>query len=184
MPRGQTAHLEGKRTGRPRGTGSRSRLLPDLRWAYETIAEPEARPPNARARFCKEFALRDPASFLTLLGDLEAREKCETLPLDDKGPASGTSPAKTNGAAPGVRIDFQPRRLKRVTISESDLFSHVRAESRVYVHNPPHDAHVVACKVDTLQRQIHLIIRSEDFEALEEGKPIPDLDRKIVQDFR
>src|SRR5262245_13626180 len=75
MPRGQTAHLLGKRTGRPKGTGHRSRLRPDLRWAYQTIADPQARPPTAGAQYCKDLALGEPEKFLALLGDLEAQEK-------------------------------------------------------------------------------------------------------------
>jgi hypothetical protein len=72
MPRGQTDHLEGKRTGRPRGTWKRSRLLGDLRWAYETIDEPSARPPSAGAKHCKDLALSNLLAFLELLGKLEA----------------------------------------------------------------------------------------------------------------
>jgi hypothetical protein len=92
MPRGQTAHLLGKRTGRPKGTGHRSRLLPDLRWAYATIGEPEARPPSDGAKRCKELAERDLAGFLGLLGNLEAQERVTSLQAGSREASADTAP--------------------------------------------------------------------------------------------
>jgi hypothetical protein len=179
MPRGQTAHLEGKRTGRPKGTGSRSRLLPDMRWAYETIAEPEARPPSAGAKWCKDLAVRDPAGFLTLLGSLEAAENGETVPRrSERGSVSGASLTDVDDEF----FEGRGRRLKGVTVQESLVLSWLKAKepNAFWALVPPFDAHLVGCQVDTARRRFRFLIHSEEFPEVEDGEPIEELVRERV----
>ena len=176
MPRGQTAHLEGKRTGRPRGTAKRSRLLADLQWAYETIAEPDARPPTGAARWCKDLAARDQAGFLALLGSLEAAEHGETVP---HGPERRSIPGAT---LTDSELGKYQRRLKGVTISESRALYCIKAKEQgtAWAFVPPWDAHVVGCEVDTSKRTIRFFLHSEDFPELQDDEPIKELDTKLV----
>ena len=160
MPRGQTAHLEGKRTGRPKGTGHRSRLLHDMRWAYETIGEPEARPPTAGAKYCKDWILRDPTSFLALLGTLEG----------EGGPAreSVTTANKSEKKA--------PQNVRKVFVHAQHLRSRLTANNTSFLSNLPHDAYIIGVEADPSRDGFLFTIHSNKFFPVESGKVIPEME--------
>lgn len=172
MPRGQTAHLQGKRTGRPRGTGRRSRLLWDMRWAYETLDDPNAHPPSAGAKRCKEWAERDLPSFLALLGKLEAAEGGQGPALHGQQERSGPE-ASENDTSEHATGSADDRRLMTMSLSIQGIFSRMRGEQRRSVVNIPGDARIVSGRLNTSKRAIELIVHSITLPVVEEGKPLP-----------
>jgi hypothetical protein len=102
----------------------------------------------------------------------------QTRKAERREPDAADAPPRRFDGTVG-RASYGPsRRLQEVTVPEALLFACLRAGTRRYVHNPPYDAHVVGCTADTSQRTIRLIIHSEDFAEVEEGKPIPELERE------
>lgn len=55
--------LEGKRTGRPKGSRSHARVLADIEWAYRHRADPRAVPPTITAQFWWRLARTFPNEF-------------------------------------------------------------------------------------------------------------------------
>ncbi len=184
MPRGQTAHLLGKRTGRPKGTGHRSRLLPDLRWAYETIADPKARPPTAGAQYCKDLALREPVKFLALLGDLEVRESSQAPRPTDKRQAVLAFPTDA-GRKANVGIEYgvprvtggPPQWVKMMLVHWNYILRALECGTGppVTLANLPSDYKVVAGAVDLVREGLILIVRSNTFAPVGGGDPIPEI---------
>jgi hypothetical protein len=73
--------LEGKRTGRPRGAKTSSRVWRDLMWVYRHL-NTDAKPPSPGARLWLELARNNPGEFLrcVLEADRKAsRQTRETL---------------------------------------------------------------------------------------------------------
>ncbi len=174
-------HLQGKRTGRPRGAKTPPPWVRAARWAYEHLDVADAVPPSALAARLVALGRKHPDRLAVCLARLDAMGH-----RTDRRNRGGND-ARANGAGQtvgGILDDGQPRRLKQVTIREMDLFSPARHDSRVCVQNPPCGAHVVGCEVDTSRRRIHFFIRSEDFEVVEEGNPIPELPSEHVRDWR
>jgi len=64
-------HLQGKRTGRPRGSKSRP-WVRALGWAYRNMDKPDAEPPTPLAARLLALARADMAAFLRCLAALEA----------------------------------------------------------------------------------------------------------------
>jgi hypothetical protein len=189
MPRGQTAHLEGKRTGRPKGTGHRSRLLADMRWAYETIGNSDARPPSEGAKFCKELALRDLAKFVETLGKLEVdnaqrpsegpEERAQTLKSSRSEPGR-TSEDAGGPATNGVRKK-RPKRVMKLFIESRRLLARLTGDGTAWVSNLPRDARIVRSKKDRLRDGIVFLIYSDCFEPIPEGQAVPEMEPEYAR---
>src|SRR5262249_11515682 len=63
--------VEGKRSGRPRGAKTSSRVKRDIMWAYRNLANPDAKPPSAGAMLWANLARQQPGHFLACLVQLE-----------------------------------------------------------------------------------------------------------------
>lgn len=61
--------LEGKRTGRPKGSRSYSHVWADAIWGYEHRYEDRANPPNLSARLWWTFAVQYPDEVEQFLRD-------------------------------------------------------------------------------------------------------------------
>jgi hypothetical protein len=70
-------------------------------------------------------------------------------------------------------------RLKRVFIAESDIFRLLQRSSEGSTW-APYDAHIVGIEANTAKRGIEVVLRSDDFEVVDDGEPIPDRDRVDV----
>jgi hypothetical protein len=164
----------GKRTGRPRGSKSRSPWRRDALWVYRNLDNPDAKPPSAFAKLLLALAHEHPDRFFACLILLDAPAKAEER-------TSSPQDAQVNGVgrlAAGGLDDGRPPRLKTVTIRESRLLSSFSEETGMWVHKLPHDAHVVSCEADPAQREIRIFLYSESFAVAEEGQPIPELERE------
>jgi hypothetical protein len=181
MPRGQTAHLEGRRTGRPLGTGHRSTVLQDLRWAHKTLGDPAARPPTEGAKRCKDLAERDFPKFVLLLGKLEAMENGEARLHGAAGHSpSGNSPSGSGQTTAKFSEDGQSRRLRKVRMRESTLLSTLRNGLGNWVYLVPSDAQVLRLELDASERTIDLVMRSASFPEVANGNPIPGLENRHI----
>lgn len=164
-------HLQDKRTGRPPGSKSTLAWLRDVRWAYRNVGKPDAEPPSAFAGLLVALMREHPDRFLTCLALAEA----QVLNRERKRMAKGM-PSSV------VLDDGQPRRLMRLTLWETSLFTVLRGGTGRWVYGIPADAHVVACEADTSQRALRLVIRSVTFPEVAEGEPIPELEREWVNE--
>src|SRR5262249_25573361 len=93
----------------------------------------------------------------------------------------GPQDPRVNGVgrlSAGGLDDGRPPRLKTLTIRESRLLSSFSEETGVWVHKLPNDAHVVSCEADPAKRVIRLFLYSESFAVVEEGQPVPELERE------
>ena len=168
-------HLLNKRSGRPKGSKTSPPWARDLRWAYKNLGRPDAVPPTALAGLLVALGREHPDRLVACLVLLDSQApKAEQRERD----ANDAQPRGGGGAASEFP-DYGPsRRLREVTVSEGRLFAYLRAGSGRWVHTPPHDAHVVGVVANISQRTIRLVIHSEDFPVVEEGKPIPELEKE------
>src|SRR5436309_9031086 len=96
-------HLNGKRTGRPRGVKSAPRWQRDVRWVYRNLGNAGARPPSELARRLLALALEHPDRFVACLAHLES-------PAPEPDPeAEGAKGRKPAGRCP---FGEEQRRLK------------------------------------------------------------------------
>src|SRR5262249_9739218 len=167
-------HLVGKRTGRPRGSKSRSPWRRDALWVYRNLDNLEAKPPSAFAKLLLAQAREHPDRFFACLTLLDAPAKAE----EHTGSPQGVQVNGVGRLAAGGLDDGRPPRLKTVTLRESRLLSSFREETGIWVHKLPHDAHVVYCEADPGRRVIRLFLYSESFAVVEEGQPVPELERE------
>jgi hypothetical protein len=167
--------LNGRRTGRPRGSRSPARWRRDLLWAYRNLRSEDAVPPTELAKRLLAMGREHPDRLFNCLVNMEAK-----TPRQRKRTAQG---APLNGAsdkASGLAYTGPPRRVMTASISESHFLKFLRGDSkaRVYEFDLPCDAHVVGFQADVSQRDFILVIQSESFPEVSEGQPIPELERR------
>jgi hypothetical protein len=98
--------LDGRRTGRPQGPRTTSRVRRDIPWAYRNLDKVGAKPPSAGARLWADLARGHPARFLACVAKLEAPPP-EPRPAGRSGPAG---PAVTTGRPRRAGRLFGPER--------------------------------------------------------------------------
>ena len=166
-------HLQGKRTGRPRGSKSTPRWIRDARWAIENLDSLDAVPPTALARRLHALGHKHPDRLVVCLARLDAVRR-----QADQGNREGSA-APLNGAGGKSVVhvpNVQAGRLQAVTMAEERLLSYLQAGSRQgWVLPLPYDAHVVDFEVDTSLRKIRFTIESDRFPEVAAGEPIPEL---------
>lgn len=166
--------LEGKRTGRPRGAKTTSRVRRDILWAYRNLDNPDAKPPSPGAKMWAEHARKQPAHFLGCVvrvetaGDQEADSEGEGGLPD--GVPNGTGEPSGKGLAGKA-----PQRLRKLLIGAQHLLGRLTRDGGSKVANLPRDAYVVGCESDSSRDGIYLIIYSATFPPVEEGQAIPEL---------
>ena len=145
------AHLQGKRSGRPRGTKSTSPVARDLRWVARNLGK-DLEPPSPGAAFWAKMAHDEPDKFVSAVAALEA---ANTRTRDEE-PKSNT-------------VDHAGQQLKMIFLTERDVLKKMRS----YRANMPEDGRLVGC---TLTRGGMLfMVRSGTFRPLAEGELIPEL---------
>lgn len=165
-------HLEGKRTGRPRGSKS-SPWLRDARWAYRNLDNQDAKPPSALSGRLLQLGRKHPDRFAACLARLEA----QAIRLEKESHwAQDSSKIGTNGDI--LEPQSLPRRVKKITIPERKLFSYLREKEEMWLYSPPADIHVVSCETDPSQRAITLILESVTFPEVAEGEEVPELEEE------
>jgi hypothetical protein len=168
--------LDGKRTGRPRGARTASRVRRDILWAYRHLDKPDAQPPSAGARLWAALAREHPARFLACVARLEA-----TAPPEGQRP--GEAPGRTGnppsgGPAGGSAVDdARPRRAVQIFVPEQRLAQCLGGEQRwLRITNLPTDClRILASRADPDQRGVWLTVESPAFAPVPAGAPIPEL---------
>ena len=177
MPKGQTAHLEGKRTGRPLGTGQCSTVLQDMRWAFKTYMNPDSRPPTQTAKAFKVLAQQDLLAFVQVLGRLEAGLGEESKTASPNRPQAVPQDQDTAGR-PGAREGISGQ-FKTLTIYAAEFLDFVRGERSKWIANLPPDAALIY--LDVLPSgDIELTIQSRTFGFVQQGQPMPKFELKRV----
>lgn len=171
--------LEGKRTGRPRGSKSTPAWVRDLRWTSRNLGNPDAEPPSELARCLLALGREHSDRFLACLAildglgpkadqrDREASDRTER----QSNPAEGLADRREQNGNRAPRTSGQPLRLRRVSLAEQDvvfLLARYRA-------NLPHDCKVVGCAVDPVRGGVVFTLTSETFPPVTEGEPVPEL---------
>jgi hypothetical protein len=101
--------LEGKRTGRPRGAKSTSRVRRDILWAYNHLDKPDAKPPSPGAKMWAKLARKEPVRFLAHVARNEAPRKVQSKQPGNE--AKGTGGEK-QGKTKGSGVIYDPYSLK------------------------------------------------------------------------
>src|SRR5438067_12975474 len=97
-------HLNGKRTGRPKGVKSAPRWQRDVRWVYRNLGNADAKPPSELAGRLLALAQEHPDRFVACLAKLDA-----AAPETERR-AEGAK-ARRPGGVGWLTDDGQPRRL-------------------------------------------------------------------------
>jgi hypothetical protein len=168
--------LEGKRTGRPPGARTTSRLSRDAAWAYRHLDHPDARPPSPGAKLWVQFGREQPGHFLASVALLEATGRQEGGAGEDprRDPGWAASPAQ-DGPRAG--------RLKRLFVPEARLVAYLTGGRAPWLTNLPHEFRVVGSEVDAGRRGVVLTIASEEFPEVAEGEAAPEVSPEFRCDY-
>jgi hypothetical protein len=145
-------HLEGKRTGRPKGSKSRP-WIRALRWACRNLDRPNAVPPSPLAEHYLALGRERPDQFLACLAALDKK-------------AAPTQP-ETGFRAPctdRLMVLFWP--LRHLT----HRLTHYKGATIV---NLPRDFRVLDSRVDPARDGILFLIWSGSFPQILSGAPVP-----------
>jgi hypothetical protein len=167
-------HLQGKRTGRPRGSKSTPHWVRALRWAERNLDNPAATPPSPLAAKLLGLGREQPDKFLACLALRDAREQ---------------TPAPVPGAAaPDERTaklgGDQPRRVKMLVIPMAHLVMQLHGDGPIpWVRNLPRDVQLWGFAVKTVgtdwrgwpERALRITLYSPSFPEVAPGAPIPEL---------
>src|SRR5436305_1269771 len=119
--------LEGKRTGRPRGAKTTSRVRRDILWAYRNLDNPDAKPPSPGARMWTELARTQPGHFLACVVKVDTAGEREADGEGESGVPS-PEPEETGGLTLSLLGGKSPRRLKTMTLCWQTLVLHLGGE--------------------------------------------------------
>jgi len=102
--------LDGKRTGRPPGAKTASRVRRDILWAYNHLDKPDAKPPSPGALMWPECARKDPGLFLPCAATWAIRVPLESLQFPRALPWSGVGDTlKMRPVQKGRKMSIPPR---------------------------------------------------------------------------
>ena len=163
-------HLEGKRTGRPRGSKSTPPWVKAVRWASKNLDNPHAVPPSALAGRLLALGREHPDRLVACLANLYAMEHQDEVPARASPPLP-TPPDNSNGAAQALPAPQGPRKLRTVFVSVADLSKQLWH----YHTSIPSDARLVGCALDEARPGIVYTISSETFAPIPVGQPIPEM---------
>jgi hypothetical protein len=177
--------LDGRRTGRPKGAKTTSRVRRDILWAYRNLDKPEARPPSAGAKLWAALARDEPARFLACLARLEAQPAADPRAGAARGPvAAGETPGGGAESAIGA-VAGRPLRAQRLFVPEQRLTQCLAGDHWLRITNLPVDClHVIASEADPARGGVWLTIVSPLFEPVPAGEPIPAFTAQWLRDPR
>jgi hypothetical protein len=150
--------LEGKRTGRPPGAKTTSRVKRDIAWAYRNLDNPDAKPPSTGARMWLEHARQEPGHFLDCVLTADAEPE----------------PA----ANPSYKL---PRRIRRLVMGARHLLLRLTRDDIKWISNLPKDTQIVGCDRDG-EGRIVLVVYSEGFLPVLDGQPIPEFPAEFTDE--
>jgi len=160
--------LEGKRTGRPPGARTTSRVRRDIMWAYKNLENPDAKPPSPGAKMWAKHAREQPAHFLACVAMVDAAGQQDG---EGDGGADG-EPAQTD--EPRVMHGHRSQRIKRLFVPWKHLHLCLTGGRLDWIWNIPRDSELVSGAVVPERGGVVLTIHSYEFPYVAEGAPIPE----------
>jgi hypothetical protein len=155
-------HLDGKRTGRPRGAKSRP-WVRELLWAYRNLGNPDAEPSSALAGRLLALGREHPDRFFACLMQLKPHATPDTAP-------PGEQPHNGNAAARKL-----PPRVRKLVVEGQYLLTRLTGDGSAYLSGIPHGAAIVDCAPDPEGNGVVFILHSGTFPPVLEGVAIPRL---------
>jgi hypothetical protein len=157
--------LNGKRTGRPPGSKTTSRVKRDIMWVYRNLEKSDAAPPSPGARMWAEQARKDPGHFLSCVVRVETGVENK-----EEGERPGREATRSLTGKGTIRI-------RKLFVPEGRLVACLEGESALRISNLPSDCmKIEASEVDQARGGVVFTVFSELFSEVAEGKPIPDLE--------
>jgi len=154
------AHLQHKRTGRPRGSKSSSPLKRDLMWAYRNLGK-DVEPPTDGARYWAKMASEQPEKFVAAMKVLD-----ETIRRSRDEPQNGKPVARAG------------QRLKTVVLTEKELLKILMSRRGWDV---PADGKLVGYALNQARGEVLFTIGSAEFQPLEEEQVVPELGPRFTR---
>ena len=207
-----TLHLEGRRTGRPKGAKSAPLWVRAARWALKNLETPDAVPPSALAGRLLALGREQPDKLVLCLEEMNAhrvnaiqgsRDANRTFEPDvpedvalesDESEAgeSNSEPTSQNLQTPSIQ---PPAEYCDQAESDADqqprnmrtLFIPTEGLVKLLMHcrlSLPDDVKLVRITEDRAQDGYLFTLDSEAFEAIPEGEQIPSLGRKFTGFYR
>jgi hypothetical protein len=169
--------LDGKRSGRRRGSKSAPQWVRDLRRAYKNLGKPDGEILSEGVRYWLAVARERPSEFAAALAQLD---RADSRKPEANDTAAGAVPsdrqANVNGATPVTLIAKRPLRVKKLFLSFDHLVKLIRGDLPLPVAHLPHNSRWTACDLDRVRKGLVLAIRSEAFPLVAAGEPIPELE--------
>jgi hypothetical protein len=174
-------HLQGKRTGRPRGSKTTPAWVRDLRWAERHLGRPDAAPPSPLAARLLALGREQPDKFLACLALRDARGR-RAAPPRGPAPPADLGPPGPAGCTPTPAGD-RPRRVRVLVMPLEYLVSSLTGGGPVpRVRNLPAAFQVAECAAGwdreaggRWRRVLRVTLASADFPEVPPGAPVPEL---------
>lgn len=163
-------HLEGKRTGRPKGKKSIPPWLRAARWAWANLGKPDAVAPNEQAARLWALGREHPDRLTLMLAELEV------LAQEDRRQQGAVATPQT-GPTPEAAAP-PARRAPSVRMPNTAMVSLKPVGWRF-----PNDIQVT-CQVDYFRQTLTLLLSSTTFRNVPDGAPIPWLCMECLSGFR
>jgi hypothetical protein len=163
--------LNGRRTGRPRGSKSKSRVKRDMQWAYCNMDKANAEPPTAGAKMWLDLARSDQDRFLDYVVRLETivetkhEGKVEPLLAYWNPDEAGDTQILNQGPA---------ARVVKMFVPIEHALKYLRGEPVPPIDNLYPSTRIVGCQMQNHGKGIILILTSWTFDSVENGEPIPE----------
>jgi hypothetical protein len=167
-------HLEGRRTGRPRGSKTTSRVRRDMMWAYHHLDDADVKPPSAGAKMWSDLARSQPGNFLSCLVSLETGTESKansTGSLAEPNRKGDTAEVQT--VAPRNRK--LPKRVRSFFMDFNHVLLRLTMDGIAVVSNLPRGAHIVGCKADPSRDGALFLVHSDSYPPVPAGEAIPEL---------
>jgi hypothetical protein len=166
-------HLDGKRTGRPRGARS-APWLRDLRWAYRNLGG-DAEPPSDLAKRLLALGREHPDRLVTCLVQLEA--------VAAQQPEARRAAERTDRKVgeevdgPGARVEGPRGRVKKLRVTEAQLMAYLSGRRYPWIRNLPPAVEIVACEREPGGKAVFVLtLRAEAFPLVAEGQEVPEFE--------
>jgi hypothetical protein len=126
-------HLQGKRTGRPRGSKNLPRWVRYVAWAEKNVGRTDATPPSPFAAFLRAMAREEPDKFVSYLVGADAVRSGKQVTAGLPGGPGGPPDASTENGVESNRHGVQPAPVEK--LAEDRSFK-VRLDPKVYITTP------------------------------------------------
>lgn len=160
-------HLDGRRTGRPRGTRSTPQWQRDMLWVARHLGT-DTVPPSPGARLWSSFATAHPDRFIACIIQLGTQE-AKTGSRSSDRPEAAQAENRSAGVTGATNI-AKPRRQHKTLTLKKDRFQNMLLHQRASV---PSDSKVVS--VVEQGDKVIITLFSETFPLVPDGQAVPEL---------